>query len=315
MYCDVTKKFVCKICTQDFETERAFHAHLKKHSVTLAIYYTTYVARKNLLNGKPLPFKNKKDYFSKDFHFREELLEWCKSESPSIVKPYIIQALSTRIKEKKWKKAPPHLELELRFLPSINIYKKLFNSYTNACVEADTSPFYTQLLPSNFFKKSTNFDDIEILIDTREQLPLNFKKCRDLKLDFGDYTLGGVDYNYTYVDRKTESDFKSTMTQGLQRFTKELQRAVQFNSYLYIVIESTIEKIFENNLISPRKSNLNFIFHNMINLMHEFSTDCQFIFAGNRERAQALIPRLLNHGNILWNCDMQYYLDNYGTTT
>ena len=41
-----------------------------------------------------------------------------------------------------------------------------------------------------------------------------------MKLDFGDYAVGSPHYDYTYVDRKGETDFKSTMTTGFNRFTK-----------------------------------------------------------------------------------------------
>jgi len=299
----------CKICGETFKSERSFHSHLKKHSVSLGVYYTTYFQRKNLLNGKPLPFKNKKDYFSKDFHSRKELIEWCEKESEEVVAPYIIDLLKKRIAEKKWNKAPCHLELTLRFLPTIDIYKKNFSSYTKACQEAGVEPIYNKGLASGFFY--TNNEQVEILIDTREQLPLEFESSRELKLDFGDYTLGGSHYNYTYVDRKTEGDFKSTLTQGFERFKRELERARQFNSYLYIVVESTLKEIYENNLNSPRKSNLNFIFHNMISLIQEFSEDCQFLFVGNRKNAELIIPKILLAGNELWKCDLQYYIDRH----
>ena len=307
------ENYKCKICNESFKSERAFHAHLKKHSVSLGVYYTTYYPKKNLLTSEPLPFKNKKEYFSKDFHTRDQLIEWCNKEREEVVKPYVLNLLKNRISEKKWSKAPSYLELQLRFLPDVEIYKKLFGSYTNACKEVGVDPIYNKGLRSDFFSKKQK--DVEVLIDTREQLALEFKNSRELKLDFGDYTLGGEDYSYTYVDRKTEVDFKSTLTQGFERFSRELERAREFNSYLYIVVESTIEKIYQNNLDSPRKSNLNFIYHNMVELIHKFSEDCQFLFVGNRENAQILIPKLLLAGNDLWNVDIQYFIDAYGISS
>ena len=58
-----------------------------------------------------------------------------------------------------------------------------------------------------------------------------------MKLDFGDYTAAGDYYTYTYIDRKSEGDLKSTLSSGnLDRFKRELERAREFNSYVFVVI-------------------------------------------------------------------------------
>ena len=80
----------------------------------------------------------------------------------------------------------------------------------------------------------------------REQQPLNFK-IQGTKLDFGDYTAAGEDYSHTYVDRKAEQDFKGTMSGGFERFKRELERAREFKSFLFVVVESDLNKIYKNN--------------------------------------------------------------------
>ena len=70
-------KYKCKACGKDFESERALHCHIKVHQMTLAEYYVKFYQRKNKLTGELLPFKNKKDYFSKDFSNRSQLVKWC----------------------------------------------------------------------------------------------------------------------------------------------------------------------------------------------------------------------------------------------
>ena len=151
---------------------------------------------------------------------------------------------------------------------------------------------------------------MEILIDTREQIPLNFSNGKSHKLDFGDYTASGENYNKTYIDRKSEVDFKSTMTVGYDRFIKELQRASSFDSFLYIVIETSVDKIIRNNSFGYHKSNLKFVWHQMRTITHEFPRMCQFVFSGGRNRSKSLIPLLLNAGPGLWESDIQYYIDN-----
>ena len=133
-----------------------------------------------------------------------------------------------------------------------------------------------------------------------------------MKLDFGDYTIGGDDYTYTYVDRKSESDLKGTLSNGLERFKKELDRAREFNSFIYIVIETSISKLKKNNVFGPHQSNLQYIFHNIRDITHNYSDVCQFIFSGNRTNSQTIIPKLLSGGKKFWNVDFQYYIDTYG---
>ena len=59
--------FNCKECGKEFKTEASLHRHIKMHDMNLADYYTKHFPRKNLFTGDLLPFKNKADYFNKDF--------------------------------------------------------------------------------------------------------------------------------------------------------------------------------------------------------------------------------------------------------
>jgi hypothetical protein len=302
----------CQVCHEEFDTEKGLHIHLKKHKIDLATYYTTYYPRYNLLTGKPLPFKKKDHYFNYDFYNRKQLLKWCREKPKEEVSRYIIEKLKTRIKNKSLKYAPNHIELINAKLPDIDTYKNIFGSYGKACELAKVKPLYSSSINQDFFKPDEEFEHLKILIDTREQKPLKFNKSESLKLDFGDYTVGGKDYNYTYVDRKAEQDFKGTLSGGYERFTRELQRVKDFDSYLFIVIESDMNKIYKNNMFGPHKSSLDFVYHNMRVLTHEFAGHCQFVFTGNRTRSQSIIPKILKLGKSLWDVDLQYYIDTHG---
>lgn len=305
------EKVVCAECGQEFKSDSALHKHIKVHKLTVAEYYTKYYPRYNKLTGDPLPYKNKFDYFNTDFSTRAQMIKWCnKTEDKQQVKEYIIKQLKNRVDQKKLKYAPNHLEIEINKLPPIDLYKENFGGYGQACKELGLEPIYWQGIKQDFFKENNLIEKIPIYIDTREQKPLSFKQSKELKLDFGDYTMGGDYYTYTFVDRKSEGDFKGTMAGGFKRFQRELHRAKNFNAYLYIVVESSLQAIARNNNFGPHKSNLAYVWHNMRMLTHEFRGHCQFIFTGNRANSELIIPKLLYYGKKLWNVDLQYFIDN-----
>jgi len=302
----------CGVCKEAFKNDAALHRHLKVHGLTVAEYYTQEYPRLNRLTGDPLPFKNKFDYFNTDFSTRAQMIKWCyQHKDKEEVKEYILKQLKNRIDQKELKYAPNHLEIEINKLPPIDMYKYNFGGYVQACQGLGVKPLYDKGITKDFFQKKNSVEEIPIYIDTREQKPLSFKNSKSHKLDFGDYTMGGDNYNYTFVDRKSEGDFKGTMTVGFKRFRKELERAKQFDAYLYIVTESNIPKIQKNNNFGPHKSNLSYVWHNMRLLTHEFHGHCQFVFTGTRTNSELMIPKLLYYGKELWNVDLQYFLDNY----
>jgi hypothetical protein len=308
----MSSNFKCQVCHEEFDTEKGLHIHLKKHKLDLATYYTTYYPRNNLLTGDPLPFKNKEEYFNRDFSTRRQLIKWCMSQEKEKAGEYALQKLQQRVEEKKLKYAPNHLELKIAQLPDIDVYKYAFGSYGKACANLNLKPLYGSRIDPSFFDSDEQFENLKILIDTREQKPLVFPVSEDLKLDFGDYTVGGKDYNYTYIDRKSDSDFKGTLSGGLSRFKRELQRVRDFDSYLFVVVESDLNRLYKNNMYGPHKSNLKFIYHNMRVLTHEFAGHCQFVFTGTRANSQSVIPKILTLGKKLWNVDLQYYIDKNG---
>lgn len=299
----------CKICSESFEGEKKLHMHLRAHKITLAEYYTKYYPRKNLLTGDPLPFKNKEQYFDRDFANRNELLKWCSVTDDETVKNYILELLQRRVNRKNLSFGPSHLELKTSDMPTVNLYQKYYGSYSKACELIGVKPLFKCKLPDSWGNKVPS--DAKIFIDTREQQPLSFNNSESLKLDFGDYAVGKEYYDYTYVDRKSETDFKSTLSKNnLNRFRAELQRAKDFDSYLFVVTETDMSTMEKRNRWSPHTSNMKYIYHNMRVLAHDFAGNCQFIFTGGREQSENLIPKILTLGKQLWNVDLQYYISN-----
>ena len=92
--------YKCKECVAEFESEKALHAHLKAHKMYVADYYVKHYPRFNKLNGNPLPFKKKDDYFENDFINRSQLVKWCDTAPVAEVKEYIIELGKRRIDRK-----------------------------------------------------------------------------------------------------------------------------------------------------------------------------------------------------------------------
>lgn len=301
----------CRICNKDFDSERGLHGHLKQHCVTMAEYYTEYFPRKNKLTGDPLPFKNKKDYFSKDFSSRAQLLKWCGRAGKEELGEYALKMLRQRVESKGLKRAPSHLELKISELPDVDSFVRAFGSYTSACNLVGVPPLFGKRLPESFLSEET--EGLKVFIDTREQKPLVFSRSERMKLDFGDYTAAGDDYSYTYIDRKSAGDFVSTLSlNNLNRFKREVSRARELDCYLFVLVESDLEKIYKRNKWGPHSSNLRFIYHNMREVSHQFADSCQFVFTGSRENSEFLIPKILKCGLDLWGVDLQYYIDCHG---
>ena len=279
----------------------------------LGDYYVKHFQRKNKLTGELLPFKNFDDYFEKDFSQPKQLQEWCEKASFVEVKQYIVELMARRIKAKNLNSGLSSLELWTAGLPDIDMYKKYFGSYTDACKKCLIEPMFNGKLPKEFWN---DYSDTKILIDTREQKPLWFKKSEILKLDIGDYAVSGEKYNYTYVDRKSFNDFCGTVTSWYNRFVKELERCRSLGCYLFIVIEAPLHRMDEYNKNSYKKFNLNYVFHNMRQLQRDYNDCCQFVFSGSRGLSAELIPKLLILGKSLWRTDMQYFwskrIEKYG---
>jgi hypothetical protein len=284
---------VCRVCGKTFKSIKGLHVHVSRmHNLSVPEYYVQSFQRKDRYTGELLSFKDPVDYFAREFSNLENFIAWSENAPEDEVRESMLNQLKARIEGKKLPYAPSHLELTLNKLPSIDLFKKFFGSYSKACQEINVEPLYDRNIPRNFFDKEEELDDVKILIDTRERKPLEFNKSASLKLDFGDYAVGSPHYNYTYVDRKDESDFRSTMTTGYDRFVRELQRAQEFDAFLFVVVEGSIESIKKNNIINPTKSNLSFIWHNMRQLAHDFPRRCQFIFTG--QNGKKLFSKLDN---------------------
>ena len=298
--------YKCKECGDSFDSLRSLHAHIKKHGKFLGDYYVDNYARKDKLTGELIPFKKYDQYFATDFINKRNMKKWCKTAPRAEVKEFIIKTFKEKKEAKGLRGAPPSIYLQTLGIPDIDMCKEVFGSYNEACKQFGMLPMLSGQLPNEF---KNDYSNTPILIDTREQKPLYFKHSESLKLDVGDYAVGGDLYDYTFVDRKSYQDFCATVTNGYTRFIKELERCRSMGCSLFVVVETAFDKMWANNRAGYKKFNLDYVYHRMREIQAEYSDCCQFVFSGSRRKSEEIIPKILVLGKKLWTVDVQYFWD------
>lgn len=87
---------------------------------------------------------------------------------------------------------------------------------------------------------------LKIIVDSREQRPLDFSRWTDVTvvpgtLSSGDYSIVGLEDRFS-IERKSLDDLASSLTHGRDRFTRELERLRSFEVKC-IVAECTLEDV------------------------------------------------------------------------
>jgi ERCC4-type nuclease len=135
---------------------------------------------------------------------------------------------------------------------------------------------------------------IRYLIDSREQKPYCFagSATETKALSTGDYSVEFLDQSYEdqiAIERKSLSDFIGSITQGRERFEKEMKRGKTLKLF-FVVIEGSWDDIYTENYRSriPANSVINTI------LGWQVKYNVKFILAENRDRAEDVTKRLLD---------------------
>lgn len=297
----------CLECSKEFNNERSLHLHLKIHGGQ-SKYYQKHFPRKDLLTNELIKFKNKNDYLDSYFNSEENMLNYLNSSPNEYCRSVIEKIIKSHCLKKSINFLPSSLYLQLAELPRLDFIIKNYENCKDFCKELDLNQIYDKRLPSTF--NSDIPEDFQILIDTREQIPFKFKNSISSKLDFGDYTCSGDYYSKTFVDRKSLTDFKGTFGVGYERFKNEVRRAKSFNSFLFIVVESSIEEIKKQNESTKFKTNISYAFHNVRELLRDYPDTVQFAFCSDRNYAKKITEKILFAGSSIWQTDIQYYLDH-----
>ena len=127
-----------------------------------------------------------------------------------------------------------------------------------------------------------------IIIDTREQLPYSLDGAIVRTLSTGDYSIAGYE-DICAIERKSLSDLFGSVTQGRERFKREIERLSQLR-FAAVVIEASMGDILRgcpNSAANPEA-----VLATVLSWSAEYRIP--FVFAGNREGGKAFVERQLN---------------------
>ena len=127
---------------------------------------------------------------------------------------------------------------------------------------------------------------MEIIIDTREQDCLHFRKDITVineKLDIGDYScrINGNPVPVSF-ERKNLSDLYGTLSGGYDRFKKEINRASEAKIILVLAVEVPLQEVLKGHDHSTRSPQS--LVQQCFTIMVRYKVPCIF-FADRRDMA------------------------------
>ncbi len=303
-----TGEFNCKICGENTSGFPALHRHLKKeHGSAPFEYYPLFYDRRDWYDGDLIPFKDIKSYFATHFNSKYNLLKWVEAGGPK-VNDYILDLLVKRAADKGTTKIPSHVELKSLFAPNLTEYISAFGGI-DKLTEAVEAKGLTLKLKTT--KPALREGEMSIFIDTREQHPLSFSfKSETKKSIVGDYFPNNEFFCNLFVERKSIHDLAGTLTKGLERFEREIQRAGELGAYLVVITESPFLDALEyspKNSFSQRIGG-SYLFNKVRRLMTDYD-NVQFVFAKNRLKSTSMIESIFRMGEAAKTTDLEFLKD------
>ena len=304
---------ICKVDGKEFKDEKSLHLSLRGYGLNKEKYYHTYYAKKDLLTGETINFKSKEQYFNSDFNDKNNMKKWLKDQPIEKAQEYCKSLLIKRKEEKKITYSPSQVELRTIMSPSVIFYNKIFNDYYDVCSEVglENKFVHPKNITNQFQNKLTIKDTI--YVDTREQSWLKFNTPFEIKtLSYGDYTSSNDNCN-CYIERKSLSDFISTLSSGnLNRFKNEIEKAKINNAYIVVVVEEKLQNALSfqylPHISKKIKATPEFIFHNVRSLIKDYD-NLQFLFVDGREEMKRIIEVILASKCFYKKIDLQLAYD------
>ena len=304
---------ICKVDGKEFKDEKSLHLALRGYGLNKEKYYHTYYPRRDLLTGDTINFKSKDQYLNSDFNDKNNLKKWLKQQTIEKAQEYCRGLLVKRRNDKNLIYSPSQIELRTIMSPSIVFYNKIFDDYYGLCSDIGLeNKFIHPNIITNQFKNKLNSKNT-IYVDTREQNWLKFDIPFEIKtLPFGDYTANNDNCN-CYIERKSLSDFISTLSvKNFDRFKNEIEKAHVNNSYLIVIVEEKLSNALSfqylPHISKKIKATPEYIFHNVRQLMQEYS-NLQFLFVDGRAEMKSSIEAILASNCFYKKVDLQLAYD------
>lgn len=248
------------------------------------------------------------------FYSKAHFVEWLKKAPEQDIQNYIKAWLLERQAEKRLVYGLNQVELRSLHMPGINYLNKLFGSYYEVCKELKFINKYEQF--SGWNNKIQLNKRRKIFIDSREKTLLEFKNVStEIKaLKYGDYAFSDSTWSgKVVIERKSLTDFVGTLSGGLTRFKKELQRARDDKAYLIILVEANLgdaldyktKRLLHYKVRVPPE----YIFHNVRELIQQFD-NIQFLFVDSHFEAQDMVENIFSFGEDIKKFDLQLLKDS-----
>lgn len=304
---------ICKVDGKEFKDEKSLHLALRGYGLNKEKYYHTYYPKKDLFSGETINFKNKEQYLNSDFNDKNNMKKWLKDQPIEKAQEYCKSLLVKRKVDKNIVYSPTQVELRTIMSPSVIFYNKIFNNYYDLCSEVGLeNKFVHPKDITNQFKNKLTVRDT-IYVDTREQSWLKFDIPFEIKtLPFGDYSCSNDNCD-CYIERKSLSDFISTLSIGnLDRFKNEITKAKKNNAYLVVVIEEKLANALSfqylPHISKKIKATPEYIFHNVRQLIQDYD-NLQFLFVDGKNEMKRVIESIFSSKCFYKKIDLQLAYD------
>jgi hypothetical protein len=304
---------ICKVDGKEFKDEKSLHLALRGYGLNKEKYYHTYFPKKDLLTGDIILFKTKEQYLNSDFNDKNNMKKWLKQQPLGEAQEYCKNLLIKRKSEKNLIYSPTQIELRTIMSPSIISYNQIFDDYYQLCSEVglENKYIHPNAITDQFENKLSSQDTI--FIDTREQNWLKFNIPFEIKtLSFGDYACSN-DNCGCYIERKSLSDFISTLSAGnFDRFKNEIDKSRKNNCNLIVIVEEKLSNALSfqylPHISKKIKATPEYIFHNVRSLIQEYS-NLQFLFVDGREEMKRSIESIFASRCFYSKVDLQLAYD------
>ena len=295
---------ICELCQKECKSYGSLHSHLtKEHKTSQAEYYQFFHPRYDLFDHEKIIYKDRESYFKTDFNFKSNLFDWLKTACNA--KDYALKILTDRAEKKNDFRLLSQTELKSIFSPTLFGFEKIFGSLDDFYLAAASAGLKGLKYEEPKFKEG----EMRIFQDTRERYPLRFDCPMEIqKLACGDYRPCNDFFCNLFIERKSLPDLVGTVTQGLERFKRELERAEKLGFYLVVLTECKfceVEDYSSSNSFSKRVNGA----HILKQIRDLMSDNIQFVFSSTRLRSTEIIERIFRMGEQAKRVDLEFLKD------